>query len=57
VLRLAGSSKVEKLHGEARIRKAAATITSKTVADLIIDELHQVEKDEEKAKKNKAPTP
>jgi hypothetical protein len=51
---LAGAPKIEKLHSEARIKKAAATITSKAVAELIIGELHQLEKEEEKAKRDKS---
>jgi hypothetical protein len=51
---MAGISKAEKLHGETRIRKAAATVTSKTVADLIIDELHEIEKDEEEKARKKS---
>jgi len=51
---LAGASKAEKLHSEARIRKAAATVTSKAAADLIIEELLRSEKEEQKAKEAKA---
>lgn len=57
-MELTAVSKPEKAHDEKRIKKAAKTVTSKAVAELIIDELHEIEKDEEeKAKKKGQPAP
>lgn len=50
---LAGASKPEKVHDEKRIKRAAATVTNKAVAELIIEELHEIEKDEEERAKKK----
>ena len=55
---MTGASKPEKVHDERRIKRAAATVTDKAVAELIIDELHEIEKDEEeRAKKKGSPVP
>jgi hypothetical protein len=54
---LASTSKPEKVHDEKRIKRAAATVTSKAVAELIIDELHEIEKDEEEKAKKGQPAP
>jgi len=49
---LAGASKAEKLHSERLVKKAAAKI-DENLPELIIEELHRLEKEEEKAKEGK----